>query len=235
MKMHSSDGFTPHPREAPPVKAGRNVGSVPQGQAPKPRVSTRGAGFTLAEVLLGGVALAVAIAAILGAYLGQVTLSEHARNLQLAVQDANRVMEQLRQKNIGCGSTPSVVPTDGAANWNAWLDAAGGGKSIQPNPTANERIVVTCQKRDGGSAATDYCGSANQVGNEWVSQAGATTNFNPIRVTVAVCWRHRNRTLGECTWDGAALNPDDAGVTVASDTAGVVDSPAMLTTLITCR
>ena len=185
-------------------------------------------GFTLAEVLLGGVALAVAIAAILGAYLGQITLSEHARNLQLAVQDANRVMEQLRQQNIGCGGTPSSVPPGGAGSWNAWLDGAGGGKSIQPTPTVNERIVVTCQDRNG----TQYC-PASQMGTEWHA-AGAAGTANPLRVTIAVCWRHRNRTLGECSWNGASLSADQS-VVVASDTPNVIDSPAMLTTLITCR
>ena len=183
----------------------------------------------MAEVLLGGVALAVAIAAILGAYLGQITLSEHARNLQLATQDANRVMEQLRQRNIGCGGSPSAAPTDAAASWNAWLDgAAGGGKSVQPTPAVNERIVVTCQNRDG----TQYC-PASQMGADWHA-AGAAGTLNPLRVTVAVCWRHRQRTLGECTWDGAALTPDDT-LAMPSDTANVIDSPAMLTTLITCR
>jgi len=51
-------------------------------------------GFTLAEVVLGGMALTVAIAAILGAYIGQLTLNEHARNLSAAIQDANWVIVQ---------------------------------------------------------------------------------------------------------------------------------------------
>jgi type II secretory pathway pseudopilin PulG len=176
-------------------------------------------GFTLAEVLLGGMALAVAMAAILGAYLGQVTLNEHARNLSVAVQDANRVMERLRQQNSPCVGTsnPSAAAPAGFASWDAWLNdtgaTGGGGKSILPTPAANELITVTTQNAAG------------------TGPPGA--NENPIRVTVAVCWRHRNRTLGECTWNNVNLVADEA-VPMPADT-NVIDSPAMLTTLVTCR
>src|SRR3990167_4535612 len=111
-------------------------------------------GFTLIEVVLGAMTLAVAIAAILGAYLGQLTLNEHARNISLAVHDANRVIEQMRQENTPCTvftnpPRPEIVPA-GAASWNGWMDAAGVTKSLQPNPAVNELIVVTCQDADGG-------------------------------------------------------------------------------------
>src|SRR3989338_8831427 len=85
-------------------------------------------GFTLAEVLLGAMALSVAIAAILGAYIGQLTLNEHARNLSVAIQDANRVIEQIRQRNTsaaGCTSAPTALPpapySASVANWDPWL------------------------------------------------------------------------------------------------------------------
>jgi hypothetical protein len=55
------------------------------------------------------------------------------------------------------------------------------------------------------------------------------TDHEPLQVTVAVCWRHRNRVIGECAWDGVALSANDA------DGDGVIESPAMLTTLVTCR
>jgi len=181
-----------------------------------------GAGFTLAEVVLGGMPLTVAIAAILGAYIGQLTLNEHARNLSLAIQDANRVIEQLRQQNSPCagGTTaPTAVPPTGVwgTNWNLWLDnaAGGGGKSLLPTPAVNELLILTCQNRDGTAA----CVSGD----------------NPIRVTAAVCWRHRNRTIGECTWNGATLAGADGAVPGPFTIAGVVESPAMLTTLVTCR
>ena len=182
-------------------------------------------GFTLVEALLAGVALAVAIAAILGAYIGQITLNEHSRNLSLAAQDANRVMEQLRLQNSPCaGTSPSAsVPaatgvgtcTAPITSWNDWLQRCGGGKSVQPNPTVNELITLTCQNRAG-------------------TVTPCPANENPIRATVAVCWRHRNRTIGECTWNGANLVADE-NVVVAADTPNVIDSPVMLTTLVTCR
>ncbi len=192
------------------------------------------AGMTLVEMLLAIVVFLVAISAILGGYLGQQTLNEHARNLTLATQDAERVIEQLRTMNASCSTTPSATMTGG---WNAWLNTQVPPKSIpNPNGNAGELIVVTCQDQDGGTLSTDYCGRNGptpppQVATEeWTSQA-ASTAFNPVRVTVAVCWRHRGRTIGECAWNGAGLTPSDSGTGVV----GVIESPAMLTTLVTCR
>lgn len=162
-------------------------------------------GFTLIEVLLGGMVLVVAIVAIMGAYIGQLTLNEHARNLSLAINDANRVMEQIRQRNTPCAGTTPVAdfpawtaanPTcSGAApttSWDDWLLRCGGGKGISPT---DEQILF--------------------------GQTGA----DPITVTVAVCWRHRNRVIGEC--NNALVWADDGD--------GVPESPASLTTLVTCR
>ena len=194
-------------------------------------VSTRG--MTLIELVLGALTLVVAIAAILGAYLGQLTLNEHARNISLAVHDANRVIEQMRQENTPCTvitapqSKPEINPAFAPPNnWNAWVTA--NGPSLGTTP---ELVVVTCQDPDGGTAITDYCGTAGQAqvgADEWRTQAAATT-FDPLRVTVSVCWRHRERVIGECAWNGAALSAND------TDADGVIESPAMLTTLVTCR
>src|SRR3989338_8878339 len=175
-------------------------------------------GFTLAEVVLGAMALSVAIAAILGAYIGQLTLNEHARNLSVAIQDANRVIEKIRQQNTPCAggtSAPTALPPAPytlVTEWDAWLQAAGGGKSIQPTPNVNELVVLTAQNRDGTPLAA---------------------NANPIRVTAAVCWRHRNRTIGECDWNGTNLVANEL-LNMPTDTTAI-DSPAMLTTLVTCR
>ena len=200
----------------------------------------RGSGFMLPELLICVAMLAIAIAALMGAFLGQIMLNEHARNLTWAIHDANRVMERLRQANTGAACTaPSAVAPVGFANWDAWLAADGAGKSIQPLPNTNELIVVTCQDQDGGALAGDYCGTAGtpQVSaNEWKSQ-GATTTFDPIRVTVTVCWRHRTRVIGECAWNGAVLSADDS-VAVPGELTnlnGVIESPATLVTLMTCR
>lgn len=178
------------------------------------------------EVILGGMALSVAIAAILGAYIGQLTLNEHARNLSVAIQDANRVIERIRQQNTPCAggtSAPTALPPapyNTAVNrWDEWLAdttaTGGGGKSIQPLPNINELVVLTAQNRDGTAL--------------WVPPPGE----NPIRVTAAVCWRHRNRTIGECTWSGTNLVANEA-LPMPTDTTAI-DSPAMLTTLVTCR
>jgi type II secretory pathway pseudopilin PulG len=198
-------------------------------------------GFTLVEVVLGAVMMALVASAILGAYVSQLTLNEHARNLAVAVQDANRVIEQIRQENIrdpdaaepldpeGDGVVcPEVVPA-GVTSWNAWMNAGGAGapKSLSPDPDINELIVVTCQSH---TTPALPCGDADQVGvGEWSVAAGVDSNYDPLQVTVAVCWRHRNRVIGECAWDGAALSANDA------DGDGVIESPAMLTTLVTCR
>lgn len=184
-------------------------------------------GFTLIEVVLGAMVIAIAIAAILGAYVGQVTLNEHARNLSLAIQDANRVVEQIRLQTSGCSSDltanpplPNIIPP-GFATWDAWLGAT---KSILPDPVANERIVVTCQDADGNP----NCVAAQ--GGDVVGGAPVGGPFDPMRVTVAVCWRHRGRVIGECD---AVLAAADGTTPFAAN--NVIESPAMITTLVTCR
>lgn len=183
----------------------------------------RACGFTLAELVLGAMVLAIAIAAILGAYVGQVTLNEHARNLSLAIQDASRVIEQIRQDNTSCGASPKALWPSGTS-WDSWLANAGGGKSLTQNiAIGNELVVVTCQDRDGTTPSP------------WLSCSSPPPGTNPLRVTVTVCWRHRQRTIGECTWNaGTSTLTADETVVVPGDT-NVIDSPAMLTTLVTCR
>lgn len=184
------------------------------------RSRTRREGFTLPEVLIGVAILAIATTAFLGAFLGQTLLAEHARNLTWAINDANRVMEQLRLQNTSpnCTVLPStaILTTCGGqavTTWDQWLQLCALGKSIQPNPSTEELIAVSCQ---------------NEAGT-----AACTAADDPIRVTVAVCWRHRSRTLGECAWDGAALSSADGSNGFAAN--GVIESPAMLATLMTCR
>jgi type II secretory pathway pseudopilin PulG len=171
-------------------------------------------------VLIGVAILAMAATAFLGAFLGQMVLAEHARNLTWAVNDATRVMEQLRLQNTSpnCTAVPSTVMLttcagEVIASWDQWLQVCALGKSIQPNPATGELIVVTCQN----SAGTAAC----------------LPTDDPIRVTVSVCWRHRNRTLGECAWDGTTLTSLDGSNGFAAN--GVIESPATLATLMTCR
>ena len=169
-------------------------------------------GFTLAELIIGAAVLAIAITALLGAFIGQTTLNEHARNLTWAINDANRVMERLRQLNSGAACVLSAAAPDaecadgncdGASEWDEWL-RDNGGKSIQPDPANNELLVVS-------SSGTD-----------------------PLQISVAVCWRHRGRIIGECSANGAALQADE-GVSVPNDDNAIIQSPAMLSTLMTCR
>jgi len=173
-----------------------------------PNARHRCLGFTLVELLIGVTILVIGIVAMLGAVVSQVTLNEQARNLSWALNDAQRVMERIRQQNSGSGcTTPGTAAPSGFASWDAWLAdtsaSGGGGKSIQPTPTTNELIVLT------------------------------TSGTDPLTITVAVCWRHRDRVLGECRWTGSALIADESLV-VANDTSAI-DSPAMLSTAMTCR
>ena len=174
-------------------------------------------GLTLVELVMVAAILGIGIAALIGAFVSQMALNEHARNMAWAMNDANRVMERLRQLNTNCetpsGSAPSECGAGAAAcaDWDDWLESdAAGGKNLQPNPAVNELVVVTCRNQ----ANTEVCA----VGTD-----------DPILVTVAVCWRHRSRTIGECDWDGTQLTANDA------DGDGVIESPAMLSTLMTCR
>ena len=208
----------PHSAFPRPAVRDRRGGRIPHSQ-----------GFTLAEVVLGGTVLAIAVAAILGAYVGQVTLNEHARNLSLAIQDANRVIEQIRQQTATCGANLStaLIPQGGVAvggqidvwlqnGWDAWFGTPTT-KSIQPDPTNNELVVVTCQD------------NTTQVDCDNVG------TVNPVRVTVAICWRHRNRIIGECANNGTPLTPADNQGNGPKNVNGLIESPAMLTTLVTCR
>ena len=157
-------------------------------------------GFTLAELLIGAVILMIGIVAMLSALVSQSTLNEHARNVTWALNDANRVMEALRQQYTGCTPPPTAVQAN--PSWDNWL-VSNGGKSLDPSAVADDRdqeyLIVS-------SSGTD-----------------------PLQITVAVCWRHRNRTLGECSWTGTQLTPSD------TNGNGVIESPAMLSTLMTCR
>ncbi len=224
-------------------------------------------GFTMVEMMVGASIIAIVIAALMGSYVGQMQLSAHARNLTAAMNDATRVLEQIRIQNVkgqgtcaGSPPLPSVKPPAPYTSWNAWLNtgAPGAPKSInQPNRDTAELAVVTCQDEDGGASAADYCGS-NQAGTtEWKVRPEDST-FDPLRVTVAVTWSQQSRAVGEKPVSGSEATYVPAVVTctqanqkapkVCTTTTpasfvggpdangnGVVDSPAMLTTLVSCR
>lgn len=162
--------------------------------------------MTLVEFLIGAVVLVVAIVSLLGLSVGQAGLNEHARNLSWAISDASRVMEELRRLNSGAGC---AAPTAGGANpaWDEWLRVTGGGKSLEASglPVRSREVVA-------------------------VSSTGGP---DPLQMTVAVCWRHRNRVFGECTWDGTTLTPTPGANGFPND--GIFQSQAMIATEMTCR
>ena len=173
----------------------------------------REAGLTLVEVISGAAVLAMAIVSLLMALISQVTLNEHSRNLAWASNDASRVLEQLQGQNGAgvCAAINVAPPNDSDGNpfasWNAWLGAStatggAGGKSVPPNPATEELVVIT---------------------------PAAPTGADPLEVTITVCWRHRQRVIGECAWNGAQLTASDL------DGNGQITSPAMLSTFVTCR
>ncbi len=195
-------------------------------------------GFTILELMLGCAVLLISVAALMGAYLGRSYVDENARNLHRAMHDARRVMELIRQRNIGC-QRPSAVSASGPS-WNSWL-------ANRKSLAGPEQVIITCQNE----AGTAYCGwraespfpaqvsrrefAALPPGNE---PANDVTRYDPIRVTVAVGWVEKG---------GRVVGGSPAGVeftyTASTDRFrfvdrngnGVIDSQAMLTTLISCR
>ena len=97
-------------------------------------------GFTLIEIMLGASILAVVIVALMGAFISQAYLNTNARNLTAAMNNAMRVMEQIRLQNTldrqpcKAAGVPTVVPVDSngtalAATWNEWLQGLGGARA----------------------------------------------------------------------------------------------------------
>jgi hypothetical protein len=142
-----------------------------------------------------------------------------------------------------------------------WLAAQAPAKSIDLAQQEYETVAVTCQSEDGTYCGDLVAGPTNpaQVGTgEWARQAGLNTTFDPIRVTIAVGWRQQQRILGgtsagaEFTYNAPRTTTSCTGfgkfrtcTTVSvpaqlvsgpdADGDGVIESEAMLSTLVTCR
>lgn len=97
-------------------------------------VNIKKSGFTLLELLIGTAVLIVALVGLIAAYTGCFVLNENARNLTIAINDAQCVMEEMRDRNI----TSNIVQE----NWTTWAatDLPNGGGC---NSLDNENIVVT--------------------------------------------------------------------------------------------
>ena len=197
-------------------------------------LTRRGAhGHTLVEALLGIGILLIVIVALLGAFIGQSYLNANARALQLAMNDATRIMEQIRTLNTGCPlSTPSIRPL-GFESWEAWLNAQSPGKSL---PSRDEFAAVTCQDDTGAN----YCGPAQMGVNEW-HRPGSPVIRDPLWVTVSVGYLIR-------VFGGARSSGPEFSYTASLLLGGlriyygpdqnanrVIESQAMLSTLVTCR
>ena len=220
-------------------------------------------GFTLIETMVGASIVGIVLVAMVGSQYSQSQLNAHARNLTAAMNDASRVLEQIRVQNLSGqpGSTcdndpplPSAGPPAPHTSWNAWLNtgAPGAPKSIrEPDRDRYEVVAVTCQDESGGAVLADYCGVNQAAAGEW-RVAVTDTAFDPIRVTVAVGWRQGQRVYGattggqEFTLGGAARTSITSGKLVTRtaqdftagpdrDGDGVIESQAMLTTLVSCR
>src|SRR3989338_4691942 len=121
-------------------------------RTPHSHVSCRG--FTLIEIMLGTSIMVIVLVAMLGSFLGQSTLNQNSRNMMAAMNDATRVMEQIRQQNstsvadswCATAGLPSAAPpinpstNQAYVRWDDWLRAQNLGKSIQL-PSGSSRDV----------------------------------------------------------------------------------------------
>lgn len=95
---------------------------------------TKKLGFTLLELMIGTAVLIIALVGLISAYIGCFALNESARNLTIAVNDAQCVMEEIRDMNIPLNIT--------SQDWSAWAiaDSPGGGGC---NKLDNETVTIT--------------------------------------------------------------------------------------------
>ncbi len=90
-------------------------------------------GFTLIEVVMSTLIVAVGVVALLSAFLSGLLLIESGRNMAVAAADARTVFEEMRQLSAG-GLGPVT-----ARNWGTW--SRGAGLTALPN----EAITVQFQ------------------------------------------------------------------------------------------
>lgn len=90
-------------------------------------------GFTLLELMIGAAVLILALVGLIAAYIGCFSLNESARNLTIATNHAQCVMEEIRDRNL----TFNIIQQ----NWTTWaaLNPPSGGGC---NSLDNEIITV---------------------------------------------------------------------------------------------
>ncbi|MFC1632217.1 hypothetical protein ACFL1I_01050 [Candidatus Omnitrophota bacterium] len=89
----------------------------------------RPAGFTLMELMFGAVVLTITLGGMIAVFTGNFVLVDSGRNLTVAVNHAQCVIEEIRDRNI-----PGFVVIE---DWTAWAQAdiqvGGGGCNSLPN------------------------------------------------------------------------------------------------------
>ncbi|MBM3252767.1 MAG: type II secretion system protein [Candidatus Omnitrophica bacterium] len=90
-------------------------------------------GLTLLEIVVGMAIFIVSIVSLLGAYMNVLAMSEGSRNLNTALNDVSRVIEEMR--NIPFSS---ITLTD----WTTWAQNNGA------NTLENETVTVSYQGAD---------------------------------------------------------------------------------------
>lgn len=81
----------------------------------------RANGFTLLELMISAAILVVTLVALLATYISLAALIESSRNTTTAINDANRVIEQMRN------SAATSFLTMTSSNWTSWAAANGAG------------------------------------------------------------------------------------------------------------
>lgn len=126
-------------------------------------------GFTLLELMVTAGILVVSLLALLATYISLAALIESSRNTTVAINDANRVIEQMR--NSAATSFTSMVST----NWTGWASSNGAN-------TLTDEQVGFCYYNLNGTLI--FC-------------SNGSTSANPVQVNINVSWTERSRARSE--------------------------------------
>ncbi len=107
-------------------------------------------GLTLAEVVIGGTILLLALLGVLGSYTTLTTASVLTSDRTIALQDAQLVMEAIRAwQYSNPGQKLASTPVDPAGtSWNAWIQTV----KVGARMLANENVTANAIDAAGMSA-----------------------------------------------------------------------------------
>ena len=160
--------------------------------------------FSLAEILIAIIILILAISTILITYLACFVLIDTVKNVNIATTAAQGVIEEIRSRNNFC-NPGDIIPFNNIANsFNC----------LTPNL----------------SGYNNFTFSLNDIPDSRGIVYVDETNPVLLEVTVSICWRHRNRVVGEDQNLNGVL---DAGEDANGN--GIIDSPAQIITRIADR